>query len=88
MAEVNGFYRHFKGNYYKVLSLAKDSETTQNVVVYQALYGDFSLWVRSEKMFDETIERDGKTIKRFARVDYSSLPEHIKNNEEKILKLS
>jgi hypothetical protein len=87
MAEVNCFYRHFKGNYYKVLSLAKDSETTENVVVYQALYGDFLLWVRNEKMFDETIERDGKTFKRFTRINYSDLPETIKNNEEKILKL-
>jgi cyclomaltodextrinase / maltogenic alpha-amylase / neopullulanase len=60
-----GRYRHFKGNEYEVVGLAKDSETMEEVVVYRALYGEHGLWVRSAKMFAETIERDGRTMPRF-----------------------
>jgi cyclomaltodextrinase len=60
-----GRYRHFKGNEYEVIGVAKDSETMDEVVVYRALYGERGLWVRSAKMFAETIERDGKTMPRF-----------------------
>ena len=58
-------FRHFKGNRYRLEGFAKDSETTEEMVVYRQLYGDGSLWVRPAKMFFETIERDGKMIKRF-----------------------
>ena len=60
-----GKYRHFKGNEYEVIALAKHSETLEEMVVYKALYGDGDIWVRPAKMWDETIERDGKTFKRF-----------------------
>jgi len=60
-----GKYRHFKGNEYEVLYLAKDSETLETLVVYKALYGDGGVWVRSAKMWNETVERDGKKYKRF-----------------------
>jgi len=60
-----GFYRHFKGNRYQVLDIAKHSETSEDYVVYRALYGEQGLWIRPVAMFDETIVRDGKTIKRF-----------------------
>ncbi|HVF17088.1 MAG TPA: DUF1653 domain-containing protein [Steroidobacteraceae bacterium] len=60
-----GRYRHFKGNEYEVVGLARDSETMEEVVVYRALYGEHGLWVRSAKMFAETIERDGRTMPRF-----------------------
>lgn len=59
------YYRHFKGNIYKVLHIAKHSETLEDMVVYQAMYGDKSIWVRSKDMFEESIERDGKVIRRF-----------------------
>lgn len=59
------YYRHFKGNIYKVLHIAKHSETLEDMVVYQAMYGDKSIWVRSKAMFEESIERDGKVIRRF-----------------------
>ena len=49
----------------KYIWFAKDSETLEEMVVYRALYGDGGLWVRPAKMFFETIERDGKTMKRF-----------------------
>ena len=58
-------FRHFKGNLYRLEGFAKDSETLEEMVVYRALYGDGGLWVRPAKMFFETIERDGKTMKRF-----------------------
>ena len=60
-----GRYRHFKGNEYEVIAIAKHSETTEDYVVYKALYGDGGLWVRSASMWNETVERDGATYKRF-----------------------
>mgnify|MGYP000549962215 CR=1 FL=1 len=39
-----GRYRHFKGNEYEVVGLAKHSETLEDMVVYRALYGEFGLW--------------------------------------------
>ena len=56
---------HFKGGRYRLEGFAKDSETLEEMVVYRALYGDGGLWVRPAKMFFETIERDGKLMKRF-----------------------
>ncbi len=64
-----GRYRHFKGNEYKVLYTAKNSETLEDMVVYQALYGDGGIWVRPASMWDETVERDGKTFKRFEFIE-------------------
>ncbi len=60
-----GRYRHFKGNEYEVIGTAKHSETLEEYVVYKALYGDGGLWVRPASMWNETVERDGKTFKRF-----------------------
>ena len=58
-------FRPFKGGHYRLEGFAKDSETLEPMVVYRALYGEGGLWVRPAKMFFETIERDGKTMKRF-----------------------
>ncbi len=63
-----GKYRHFKGAEYEVIDVAKHSETMEEFVVYKALYGEFSLWIRPSEMFTETIERDGKIIKRFSYI--------------------
>ena len=60
-----GRYRHFKGKEYEVLGVARHSETEEELVVYRALYGDFGLWVRPVSMWNETVERDGKTFRRF-----------------------
>ena len=60
-----GKYRHFKGNKYEVIAIAKHSETTEDYVVYRALYGDGGIWVRPASMWNETVERDGVTYKRF-----------------------
>ena len=64
----SGRYQHFKGNFYQVLHIAKHSETDELLVVYQPEYGERAIWVRPLAMFDETIERDGKTLKRFQYV--------------------
>lgn len=69
MEEIKlGKYRHFKGNEYEVIGIAKNSETLEETVVYRALYGEKDLWVRPAYMWNETVERDGKTFKRFTYI--------------------
>lgn len=63
-----GRYRHFKGNEYRVLYLARHSESGEWMVVYQALYGDRGIWVRPASMWNETVEREGKTFQRFTYI--------------------
>lgn len=60
-----GLYRHFKGNYYQVIGTARHSETMEELVVYRALYGERGLWVRPASMWNELVEHDGRTVKRF-----------------------
>jgi hypothetical protein len=64
-----GRYRHFKGKEYQVIAIARHSETEEPMVVYRALYGEHGLWVRPASMWNETVERSGKTYKRFYRLD-------------------
>lgn len=64
-----GIYRHFKGNMYEVIAVAKHSETLEEMVVYKALYGEGDMWVRPALMWEEEIERDGKKFKRFELVE-------------------
>ena len=69
MAEIRlGKYRHFKGGEYEVVGLAHHSESMEDMVVYRALYGDGELWVRPLSMWEETIVRDGREIKRFTYI--------------------
>lgn len=63
-----GRYRHFKGNEYDVIGVARDSETLQALVVYRALYGERGLWVRPLEMFTEVIEREGQRLPRFSYI--------------------
>ncbi len=60
-----GFYRHFKGNLYRVEDVARHSETQDEYVVYRALYGEGGLWVRPAAMFLEKVDRDGRIQDRF-----------------------
>ena len=62
-------YRHFKGNEYLVLHLAKHSETLEAMVVYQALYGECGIWVRPQEMFLEQVEVNGNMINRFEETE-------------------
>ena len=66
-----GKYKHYKGNLYEVLGIARHSETLEELVVYKALYqteGE-NLWVRPIKMFTETIEINGEHIQRFKYIE-------------------
>lgn len=65
MVKIGGIYQHYKGNMYKVLEIAKYSETLEDMVVYKAMYGEGVVWVRPLSMFEEIIEKDGKMIERF-----------------------
>ena len=64
-----GKYRHFKGNEYEVLYVARHSETLEEMVVYRALYGERGIWVRPASMWNELVERDGKTYRRFTKIE-------------------
>ena len=66
---AKGIYRHFKGNLYELIDIARHSETGETMVVYRALYGERGLWVRPLSMWNETVERDGKTFQRFELVE-------------------
>jgi hypothetical protein len=61
-----GIYRHFKGNEYEVLEIARHSETLEPMVVYRALYGEGGVWVRPAKMWNEPAG-DG-TVRRFTKI--------------------
>jgi len=63
-----GKYRHYKGNDYQVIGVAKHRDTLESLVVYRALYADFDLWVRPLAMFLENVEVDGKTVPRFTYI--------------------
>lgn len=66
MAQIKpGKYRHFKGKEYRVVGVAQHSETLEEMVVYQALYGEGGLWVRPTAMWDEHVTRDGYSGPRF-----------------------
>ncbi len=65
---INKIYRHYKGNKYKVIALAKHSETLEDMVVYQALYGNNDIWVRPLLMWNEEVSVNGKTVLRFTEV--------------------
>ena len=64
-----GKYRHFKGNEYEVLYIAKHSDTLEPMVVYRALYGERGVWVRPVSMWNEVVQRDGNTFRRFTYIE-------------------
>ncbi len=65
---IPGRYRHYKGNYYDVIDVARHSETEEKMVVYRKLYDDGSLWVRPLGMFLEDVPVDGRLVPRFERI--------------------
>lgn len=68
-------FRHFKGNDYQLLYVARHSETQEAQAVYRALYDEGEVWVRPLAMFLEEIERDGVRMRRFAPVKLEALPD-------------
>ncbi len=73
MIKPNEIYQHFKGNKYKIIGTGRHSETLEEYVVYQPLYESTKLnkgefWIRPKAMFEDTVTRDGKTMKRFTLV--------------------
>jgi len=75
--ELNRIYRHFKGNYYYVKEIAISSETLEEYVVYQALYGDNKVYIRSLEMFLEAIDekREDNITKQKYRFELANLEE-------------
>ena len=71
-----GIYRHYKGNQYEVIGFAKHSETLEDMVIYKALYGVGGTWVRPLAMWDNQIEVDSKTVKRFEYVGANEEPDN------------
>lgn len=63
-----GRYRHYKGNEYEVIGIAKHSETLETMVVYRPLYGEGGMWVRPATMFAEDVTINGNTLPRFMRL--------------------
>ena len=63
-----GKYRHYKGSEYNVIGFAKHSETLDDMVIYTALYGKHEVWVRPRSMWEDLIEVNSKTVKRFEYV--------------------
>lgn len=62
-------FKHYKGNLYEFLYLARHSETREELVVYKALYGEYGIWVRPKEMFFEIIMVDGMKIRRFEEIN-------------------
>lgn len=63
-----GIYRHYKGNEYEVIAIARHSETLEQMVVYKALYGEGGYWVRPAEMWNQTVEVNGEKMLRFSPV--------------------
>jgi hypothetical protein len=64
-----GKYKHFKGNEYEVVAIAKHSETLEEMVVYRSLKNANDVWVRPASMWRESVERDGKVVPRFQFIE-------------------
>ncbi len=65
-----GLYRHYKDKLYRVLYVARHSETEELLVIYQALYGEYGIWARPLDMFLESVTLpDGQIVPRFALVE-------------------
>ena len=72
MSIAVGKYRHYKGNDYEVIGVAKHSENESELVVYRPMYGERGLWVRPLSMFKETVEVNGQTVPRFSFIESES----------------
>jgi hypothetical protein len=65
---LGGKYKHYQGNLYEVLAVARHSESLEEIVVYRALYGEKDVWARPLKMFLEEVSIEGKRQPRFSLI--------------------
>jgi len=63
-----GKYKHFKGNVYELLFIAKHSETMEDMVIYRSINDESKIWARPISMWGETVEYQGKTVARFTYI--------------------
>ena len=80
---MDKYYRHFKGGVYRFIGIAKDSETLEESVVYQAADGDRQMWVRPKELFFGKVEQDGRILDRFSELsETDALPWELGINPE------
>lgn len=60
-----GLYRHYKGNLYRLLYIARHSETLEEMVIYQDVNCPEKIWARPASMWEETVEVGGERVSRF-----------------------
>ena len=63
--KIGAKYKHFKGNEYRVIGVAKHSETLEELVVYQGLYEGGEMWARPKNLFLEKVDINGEMVPRF-----------------------
>ena len=66
--KIEGRYRHFKGGVYEVICIAKHSETLEDTVIYRSVTEPQKIWARPLSMWEETVEHEGMTVKRFTKI--------------------
>lgn len=66
--KTEGRYRHFKGSIYEVICVAKHSETLEDMVIYRSVTEPQKVWARPMSMWNETVEHEGMTVKRFTKI--------------------
>lgn len=78
--KINGIYKHFKGDYYLVVDIAKDSETKKEFVVYRRLYEDGGLWIRPLDMFLSEVDHEKyPNVKQKYRFELQNIESVAKN---------
>ncbi len=70
--KINGIYKHYKGNFYIVEDIIYNSETSEKMVAYRALYGDNRLWCRPYDAFFDEVNKNGQKY-RFELQDIKSV---------------